>query len=311
MGLLADIDSFREYLETVRRLSRHTLKGYQEDLLQFAGFLEREGVIAWPAVTHRHIRRFLGELQARGYARRSTARKLAALRSFFRFLCRDRGLADNPAVAIFTPKLDRRLPGCLRTAEVERLLEAPDRSGPLGLRDAALLETLYSTGMRVSELAALTLEEATRGETLRVVGKGNKERVVFLGRAAREAIASYCGLGRPRLLAARRRGGAVPAALFLNKNGTPLTDRSIRAVVERYVQAAALGAGITPHSLRHSFATHLLENGADLRAVQELLGHASLATTQIYTHLSREQIRKVYDQAHPGAGNSGRMGEGA
>lgn len=299
--MLAEIDAFRHYLEVVRRMSAHTLKGYQEDLLQLAGFLERQEVAGWAAVDHRHLRRFLGELQQQGYAKRSVARKLAAARSFFRFLCRDHGLATNPAAGLFTPRLDRRLPHCLRPPEIERLLLAPDRATPLGLRDAALLETLYSTGMRVSELVALTEADVARGPSLRVIGKGNKERTVFLGRAARETIAEYAAQSRPRLLAARRRKGPVPTSLFLNKNGTPLSDRSVRSVVERYVTEAALGTDLTPHSLRHSFATHLLENGADLRAVQELLGHASLATTQIYTHLSRERIRQVYDAAHPGS----------
>jgi integrase/recombinase XerC len=298
--MLAEIDQFRHYLQVARRLSPHTLKGYQEDLLQFAAFLEAEGVAEWSQVTHRHLRRFLGDLQGKGYARRSTARKLAALRSFFRYLCRDQGLPANPAAGIFTPKLERTLPHCMRPPEIERLLAAPDRSTPLGLRDAALLETLYSTGMRVSELVSLTPADVARGDTLRVIGKGNKERVVFLGGPARAAIEGYVARGRPELAAARWRGKAS-GALFLNKNGTALSDRSVRTIVARYVQEAALGTKISPHALRHSFATHLLENGADLRAVQELLGHASLATTQIYTHLSREQIRKVYDAAHPGA----------
>src|SRR5207302_1810721 len=180
-AMLAEIDAFRHYLEVARRLSPHTLKGYQEDLLQFAAFLEGEGLAAWEAVSHREIRRFMGTLQTHGYARRSVARKLAAIRSFFRFLCRDRGLAANPAIGIFTPKLDRPLPMYLREPEIERLLMAPDRSTPLGLRDAALLETLYSTGMRVSELVGLSVADVSRGDTLRVIGKGNKERVVFLG----------------------------------------------------------------------------------------------------------------------------------
>jgi len=299
--MLAEIDAFRHYLEVARRLSPHTLKGYQEDLLQFAAFVESRELATWETVSHREIRGFMGSLQSHGYARRSVARKLAAIRSFFRFLCRDRGLPANPATGIFTPKLDRPLPHYLRPPEIERLLDASDRATPLGLRDAALLETLYSTGMRVSELVALTVPDVSRGDTLRVIGKGNKERTVFLGRAAREAIADYLARSRPRLLAARRRAGAVPAALFLNKNGTRLSDRSVRSILERHVEAAALQSNLTPHSLLHSFATHLLENRADLRAVQELLGHASLATTQIYTHLSRERIRQVYDSAHPAA----------
>lgn len=303
--MLEDVDQFRHYMQVVRRLSPHSLKGYQEDLLQFVDFLQLEQVVAWDTVTHRHIRRFMAQLQERDYARRSIARKLAAIRSFFRYLCRDRGLATNPATGVFTPKIEKRLPHCLRPPEMERLLMAPDRTAPLGMRDAALLETLYSSGMRVSELVSLSLAQVLRAgqpvESLRVVGKGNKERVVFLGLPAREAITTYLDLGRPRLAGASRKSANSPTALFLNKNGTALSDRSVRTVVDRYVNEAALGSDLSPHSLRHSFATHLLENGADLRAVQEMLGHASLATTQIYTHLSREQVRRIYEAAHPGS----------
>ncbi len=303
--MLNEIERFRNHVQVARRLSPHTLKAYQEDLLQLVALLERDGVTSWEAVTHHHLRRFLAELQARQYARRSVARKLAAGRSFFRYLCRDGNLAANPATGVFTPKLDRALPHYLRPPDVERLLSAPDRAQPLGLRDAALLETLYSTGLRVSELVALTpgviRRAGTVAETFRVIGKGNKERMVFLGSAARHTLEEYLDLARPRLAAASRKGKPAPAALFLNKNGTALSDRSVRSIVERYVEQAALSAQLTPHSLRHSFATHLLENGADLRAVQELLGHASLGTTQVYTHVTRERIRAVYDAAHPGA----------
>jgi integrase/recombinase XerC len=307
--VLAEIDRFRHHLQVARRCSEHTLKGYSEDLLQFVSFMESgpERVDAWKAVDHRHLRRFLLHLTDSGYARRSAARKLAALRSFFRFLARAGELERNPAVGVFSPKLDRPLPHALRPPEIEALLEAPDPATPLGLRDAALLETLYSTGMRVSELVALTVDRVSgcRGP-LRVVGKGQKERTVFLGRAALETLGDYLARGRPALLRARRKaarsGQAEPSALFLNKNGTPLSDRSVRSLVQRYVEAASLKEKVTPHSLRHSFATHLLENGADLRAVQELLGHASLSTTQIYTQVTRERLRQVYDGAHPRAG---------
>ncbi len=304
--MLAEIDEFRHYLQVTRRCSEHTLKGYSEDLLQLAAFLETsgEGVTGWEQVDHRHLRRFLVHLADEGYARRSAARKMAAARSFFRHLVRIGKLPRNPAVGVSSPKLDRPLPHAVRPAEIDALLEVPDRETPLGLRDAALLETLYSTGMRVSELVSLTVPdvEACRGP-LRVLGKGRKERTVFLGRAALEALGDYLAGGRPALARARRRAAPSTDALFLNKNGTSLSDRSVRKLVEKYVEAACLDGRVTPHSLRHSFATHLLENGADLRAVQELLGHASLSTTQVYTHVTRERLREVYDSAHPRAGD--------
>ena len=314
--MLAEIDEFRHYLQGVRRYSEHTLKGYSEDLLQLVGFLcdppnggesrspelgEVEG--SWEQVEHRHLRRFLLHLTDKGYARRTIARKLAAVRSFFRYLVRTDRLAKSPALGLHSPRLGRPLPHAVRLPEIEALLSAPDRTTPLGARDAAILETLYSTGMRVSELVALETGGLARCKgPLRVSGKGGKERTVFLGRAALEALGEYLTVGRPRLLASRRRAGPIPEAAFLNKNGTPLSDRSVRSVLTRYVEEAALQPGVTPHSLRHSFATHLLENGADLRAVQELLGHTSLSTTQIYTQVTREQVRRVYDAAHPRAG---------
>lgn len=298
--MLAAVDQFRDYLQVSRRLSPHTLKGYSEDLLQFVSYLEGASFSGtkWGEVEPGMVRGFLGHLQKAELSRRSIARKLSALRSFYRYLCRQGVVARDPTVGIRGPKLERRLPSYLLAPEVEAFLLAPDRSEPRGLRDAAMLECLYSSGMRVSELVALNLSDLPdSGDTLRVVGKGRKERIVFLGRAAREAVGDYLALGRPRLFAA----GRIPdaEALFLNKNGTRLTDRSVRTIVHRYIEEAALATDATPHTLRHSFATHLLENGADLRSVQELLGHASLATTQIYTHVSGEQLRKVYDGAHP------------
>ncbi|MBM3457221.1 MAG: site-specific tyrosine recombinase XerD, partial [Armatimonadetes bacterium] len=274
----AELDAFRDYLQVQRGFSEHTVKGYSEDLLQLLEFLEQEREArSWETVETRELRAFLALLSEKEYARRSIARKLAAIRSFFRFLVANDRISRNPAVGLFTPRLEKRLPRVLRIPEVEELLQAPNPETALGLRDMALLETLYSSGMRVSEAAALTVARVLdcRGP-LRVVGKGRKERTVFLGRAAREALGAYLHQARPALLRARRKGGTEPEALFLNKNGTPLSDRSIRALVGRH--GAQLGAEdrVTPHTLRHSFATHLLENGADLRSVQELLGHASL-----------------------------------
>jgi integrase/recombinase XerC len=297
--VLASIDQFCDHLRIARGLSPHTVRGYAEDLLQFAGFLEEEGIEAWGSVSHRELRRFLAALQTHGYARRSMARKLSAVRGFYRFLARREEGTRSPAVGVTSPRLDRRLPQCFTSDEMERLLQTPDREKPLGLRDAALLETLYSSGMRVSELVALDLADLPDEDgRIRVLGKGRKERVVFLGRAARETIGDYLQRSRPALARSRRKGEKT-TALFLNKNGTRLTDRAVRTIVAQTIQEAAVASGGSPHTLRHSFATHLLENGADLRAVQELLGHASLGTTQIYTHLTPERLRKVYDAAHP------------
>jgi tyrosine recombinase XerC len=298
--MLVVIDQFRDYLQVSRRLSPHTLKSYSEDLLQFLNFLTRDdfSCAGWESVDHRLVRGFLGHLQEAGLSRRSMARKLSAVRSFYRWLRRQGAVERDPTVGVVGPKQERRLPSHLPAPEMDAFLMAPDRTDPRGLRDAAILECLYSSGMRVSELVALNVEDLpSSGDSLTVLGKRQKERLVFLGRAARETVAEYLSLGRPRLFAAGRRPD--PRALFLNKNGTRLTDRSVRTIVHRYIEEAALSTHATPHTLRHSFATHLLENGADLRTVQELLGHASLATTQIYTHVSGEQLRKVYDAAHP------------
>jgi integrase/recombinase XerC len=238
-------------------------------------------------------------MQSRGLARRSMARKLSAVRTFYRHLARREEGSRNPTVGVTGPRLERRLPGCFTSDEMEQLLGAPDRQTPLGLRDAAILETLYSSGMRVSEVVALDLPDVPDEDgRVRVLGKGRKERIVYLGRAARETIADYLERSRPGLARARRRGEASPA-LFLNKNGTRLSDRSVRTIVQAAIETACVATGGSPHTLRHSFATHLLERGADLRSVQELLGHASLAATQIYTHLTQDQLRKVYDAAHP------------
>jgi tyrosine recombinase XerC len=302
LALDTEIDGFCDHLRLARRLSPYTVKSYAEDLVQFLGFLEerRTDLTAWSDLDHRDIRGFLAHLQSRSYARRSIVRKLAALRAFFRYLGRRDLLTRDPTVGVTGPRLDRLLPGCLVMSEMEQLLAAPDATTPLGQRDAAVLETLYSTGMRVSELVALELQSYLNSpERLRVIGKGQKERIVFVGSAARAAIDRYVADGRRRLLAAKRKGGEPSPALYLNKNGTRLTDRSVRTILHQCIEKACVATRATPHTLRHTFATHLLERGADLRSVQELLGHVSLSTTQIYTHLTHEQLRRVYDAAHP------------
>ena len=291
------IDAYLEHLRTVRQASAHTLAGYANDLRQIRRFLsERADVTDWGQVTPHHLRRYLVALSEKSYSRASLARKLSSLRSFFRYLRRRGGLEQDPTVGLITPRIGRRLPVFLYLEEMERLLAAPAADTPIGRRDRALLETLYATGLRVSELVSLDVDQVTDTDEIRVVGKGRKERLVFLGNAAQAALQEYLRRGRIALAAPREE-----PALFLNRQGARLTDRSVRRLVHKYALAACARHGLSPHSLRHSFASHLLEAGADLRTIQELLGHASLATTQIYTHVSPGRLQEVYRQAHPRA----------
>ena len=304
------IDSFLTELRDGRGLSEATVRAYADDLQQCAAFLRETALAAsWGGVRPAHVRRFLAHLHARDYARTSIARKLSSLRALYRHLRAHGRVAGDPTVGISSPRQRRRLPRFLFSGEVDRLLGAPDKSNPLGLRDRALLETLYATGLRVSELVGLTVSECKGASELRIRGKGGRERVALLGRQAQQAIENYLAEGRPHLARRCRAGVPTPAdppdgdPLFLNARGGPLTDRGVRRIVHRHVLRACAQHDIGPHALRHTFATHLLEAGADLRAVQELLGHASLSTTQIYTHVTRRRLREVYDQAHPRSGN--------
>ncbi len=298
-----DIDAFLTALEGERGVSIHTLVGYRRDLRHFARFLAAERIRAWPAVTPRVARRYLATLD-RSYARSSIARRFSALRTFFKYLYREGRVGSNPLVLVRTPRPSHRLPKFLTPDEVAAILGAPDVGSPLGLRDRALLEVLYATGLRVGELVSLRLADLTLrpgsgqvwGDELKVMGKGHKERIVLLTRAAQDALARYLEEGRPHLA-----GPRDPGRVLLNARGGPLTDRGVRLVVDRHVRKAAFDRRIGPHVLRHTFATHLLDGGADLRSVQELLGHATLATTQIYTHVSRDWLKRVYDKAHPRA----------
>jgi integrase/recombinase XerC len=297
------VDAFLAELREARGAGPSTVRGYAADLQQCALFLGQQGLAArWQQVKPAHIRRFLGDLHAKAYARTSIARKLSSLRALYRYLLARGLVASDPTIGITAPRLRRKLPRFLYQSDVAKLLAAPDSATPLGLRDRALLETLYATGLRVGELVSLTASQARDSSELRVSGKGDKERVVLLGRPAQEAIARYLEETRPHLLAHRRpQDRRREDRLFLNARGGPLTDRSVRRVVHGHLLRACAQHDIGPHALRHTFATHLLEAGADLRAVQELLGHASLSTTQIYTHVTRRHLRKVYDQAHPRA----------
>jgi tyrosine recombinase XerC len=295
-----EIDQFLAAVRDERNASPHTVTAYREDLRQFEAYLREGGMSTDPAaVTPAHLRSFLGELVRRGFARRSAARKLACLKSFYRFLTRRGSLTVNPTALIVAPRLERRLPTVIAEPEAEALMAQPDLSTPEGKRDRALLELLYGTGIRLSE--ALGLREGDfdfRGGVVRVTGKRRKTRIVPLGRRAAEALAGYLA-ARP-VLAARARGGE-PAALFLTVRGLPLSPKGTNVIVGRYIGRVSEVQKKSPHVLRHTFATHLLDRGADLQAVRELLGHASLSTTQVYTHVSVDRLKKVYAQAHPKA----------
>lgn len=302
-SLAAEASPFLAHLAAVRLLSAATVEAYSSDLTQCAAFLEnRFGLSSWRQVERAHLRRWLAGLSQAEEARATISRKLSALRALFKYLCREGGLEVNPTAGLVSPRMERRLPAFLYQGELERLLAAPVPGTPTGLRDRAILETLYAAGLRASELVGLDAGDfqgrpADEILDLRVSGKGGKQRIVMVGRRALEAISDYLALGRPALV---HQADPDPA-LFLNRLGGRLTTRSVQRLVHRYVLEACARHGVSPHSLRHTFATHLLEAGADLRTVQELLGHASLATTQVYTHLSRRRLQEVYRQAHPRA----------
>ncbi len=312
----AAIEEFLTYLKAERDASVHTLRNYRVDLTQFLAYLqERAGGGQMPTpgeVDHLAIRGFLARCHGERLARTSLARKLATLRSFFRFLCRRGQLAANPAALVLTPRLPIRTTPHLSVDEAFQLLAAaqggssgaPRRpqanAEALMRRDRAILELFYASGLRIGELTGLRALDLDRSAGLvRVMGKGRKERIVPVGRTACEALTAYVAL-RPALA---KSGGQVPEteALFLGHRGTPLTARSVHRIVLRYLLASGLGKKITPHGLRHSFATHLLNGGADLRAIQELLGHARLSTTQRYTHVGLDKVMEIYDRAHPRA----------
>lgn len=291
------IEKFLRYLSDERNASEHTRRNYRDDLRQFfKGPAHRKvsGRGGLRDLTPLDIRRFLADQSTVGHSRRTIARRLSCLRSFFRFLCRDGVLEQNPAALIPAPRQERRLPNFLDESQAARLLQMPDGGDWKGLRDQALLETLYSTGIRVSELVGLNLEDvdAISGTAI-VRGKGKKERLCPIGKTALIAIERYVAQ-RPKKL-------KVPYALFVSQKLTRLTVRQVDRLIQRYAREAQLPMRISPHSLRHTFATHLLDRGADLRSVQELLGHASLSTTQLYTHVTPQRLKKIYDQTHPRA----------
>jgi integrase/recombinase XerC len=309
------VRQFLDYLKLEKHFSDYTVKSYGADLIQFAQFLSGEigqshstqkaDAVASSTIDQKltgceqlTVREFLSYLYAQNYTKSTTARKLATLRSFFKFLIRRGIVTSSPLTQIRTPKQEKRLPKCLDLEQVQKLMDAPGDNDLLSARDKAMLEVLYSSGIRVSELVELDMADIDLQEgVLRVRGKGRKDRLTPIGSQAIAAIQKYFEMRamEPKL------AGKTTGRVFLNKHGESLSTRSVRRKLDKYLVTAGLDPGISPHTLRHSFATHLLNNGADLRSVQELLGHQSLSTTQVYTHLTTSKMKQVYDQAHPRA----------
>lgn len=304
------IDNFLIYLKVEKNASPRTVESYQKDLFHgldfFAGQLAKEDHAVVPVdIDHRLFRHYLAALKSEGRARSTMARRLAAWRSFYRYLRREGFIEDNPLARMAGPKQEKRLPRFLCEEEAALLVEAPDLSHPLGLRDRALLETLYASGLRIAELESLSLGDLDlESGYVRVMGKRSRERMVPLGNRAVEALRRYLREGRARLLANSsppKTGKIFNHALFLNRWGERLSGRGVRKIIDKYVEKVSLERRINPHALRHSFATHLLNAGADLRSVQELLGHSRLSSTQVYTHVTGERLKQVYRRAHPRA----------
>ncbi|HEW78726.1 MAG TPA: tyrosine recombinase XerC [Phycisphaerales bacterium] len=323
------IQEFLNYLNFEKRFSEHTAKCYGADLRQFGQFLidasmretsdaepislspiksgETGPVVAVASqlevdqllllVETNTVRAYLALLNEKQYSKATIARKLATLRSFYKFLVKRGQLSSNPVTVVRTPKQEKKLPRFLEYEEIKRLLDAPPMDNWLGVRDRAIMETLYSTGIRVSELSALNMDDIDfLGEVVHIRGKGKKERITPIGSSALQAIQHYMEFRNKR---AQSNGNFDSKVLFVNKHGQRLSTRSVRRKMDKYLKMAGLDPAISPHTLRHSFATHMLNNGADLRSVQELLGHQSLSTTQIYTHLSTRKLKEVYENAHP------------
>ncbi len=326
------IQKFLDYLKFERRFSEHTAKCYGADLAQFGEFLTSAPAAAVQvqdsepvSIGHQgghsdhgvavatqvrpdvdqlllsaetdSIRAYLAHLNEKEYSKATIARKLATLRSFYKFLVKRNYITSSPVVSIRTPKQEKKLPRFLEYEEVKRLLDTPPSNTWLGARDRAILETLYSTGIRVSELVALNMDDIDfLGEVVHIRGKGKKERIAPIGSSALQVIQHYMEYRNKR---AQNNGNFDSKVLFVNKHGRRLSTRSVRRKMDKYLKMAGLDPAISPHTLRHSFATHMLNSGADLRSVQELLGHQSLSTTQIYTHLGTTRLKEIYDQAHP------------
>jgi integrase/recombinase XerD len=291
------IADFSDYLVVERGLSKNTLESYRRDLSTFLAYVEEHYKVSVENITRQHILAYLAKLRQQGRANSTISRNLASIRSFFHYLLSIEVLSADPTAHVETPKIEKRLPKVLSVDEVERLLSTPNLQTAAGLRDRAMLELLYATGIRVSELVSLNVEDLNLSAGfLRCTGKGDKERVIPIGEIAGEVLLAYLQQARPQLLKVHD-----DPALFLNHLGERMSRQGFWKLLKKYAKLAGIVKDITPHTLRHSFATHLLERGADLRAVQEMLGHADISTTQIYTHVTRGRLREVYASSHPRA----------
>ncbi|WP_338451733.1 site-specific tyrosine recombinase XerD [Niallia oryzisoli] len=293
------LKDFTHFLIVEKGLAQNTIVSYERDLKSYMQYIHKvEQLASFNDVQRVHIVHFLGHLKEQGKSSRTLARHVASIRAFHQFLLREKVSDHDPSVHIETPQLERSLPKVLSLQEVEILLDSPDVSNHYGIRDKAMLELLYATGIRVSELIGLQMEDVhlTMG-FVRCIGKGNKERIIPVGKTAIEALDRYIEKGRPHFISKKQRDNA----LFLNHHGKQLTRQGFWKILKKIVHEAGIEKELTPHTLRHSFATHLLENGADIRAVQEMLGHADISTTQIYTHVTKTRLKDVYSQFHPRA----------
>ncbi len=291
------VDTYLLHLKVERGLAVNTLDSYRRDLAKFVTFLRRQGIFALEQVDRQRIMAFMDDLHKKGRAAATISRNLAAIRSFYGFLSQENMVSQNPSTELNSPKIPKRLPNILSATQVSKLLEQPKGNTAGGLRDKAMLELLYATGIRVSELVDLNLTDVNLDMGfLRCIGKGSKERIIPMGQVAVASIRSYLQKGRGKLV-----GDIQETAVFVNVHGHRLTRQGLWKILKKYVRQAGIEGDITPHTLRHSFATHLLENGADLRAVQEMLGHSDISTTQIYTQVTATHLRDVYLQSHPRA----------
>lgn len=290
--------TFIQYLSVERGLAVNTLEAYERDISMYIDYLHDDGLRDLNDSTKAHITAYLLHLRKQGRASSTLSRTMVSIRSFYQFLVRERMLTHDPSLHMETPKIEKRLPKALSMEEVDRLLQCPDVTHARGLRDKAMLEVLYATGMRVTELVSLNVSSVSLAlGFVRVIGKGAKERIIPLGSLAIDCLDQYLQTAHSELL----KPNSDRDVLFLNQLGTRLTRQGFWKIIKHYARAANISKELSPHTLRHSFATHLLENGADLRSVQEMLGHADISTTQIYTHISQVRMKEIYDQAHPRA----------
>jgi integrase/recombinase XerD len=291
------VDTFLLHLKVERGLAKNTLDSYRRDLNKFIGYLHRQGITDLNDVDRRMLMAFMEDLHNQNRAAATISRNLAAIRSFYSFLLQENMVSSNPSAELDAPKIPKRLPNVMTVSQVARLMEQPNGKNAAGMRDKAMLELLYATGIRVSELVNLDLVDVNlEMGFLRCLGKGSKERIVPMGQKAVEAVGTYLQKGRGKLIR-----NSEEEAVFVNMHGGRLTRQGFWKILKKYVRQAGFEGDITPHTLRHSFATHLLENGADLRAVQEMLGHSDISTTQIYTQVTAIHLRDVYQQSHPRA----------